>query len=145
MERMDVYWETVSALCTIVKLYGTGYILYRFARPFIENKRGALCIGLSYFATMLILYFVPIEINTFAAYSLGILSAFIVMCRMDRRNYRQKIFIAATFFSLRHLSVCMAGIITELICFVDKAFTRPNVLTENPVISVWWQGNIRGI
>lgn len=98
MEHMDMYWETVSALCTIVELYGTGYILYRFAKPFIENKKGALCIGLSYFVVMLILYFVSIEINTFAAYGLGILSAFLVMCKIDRRNYRQKIFIAATFF-----------------------------------------------
>jgi plasmid stabilization system protein ParE len=132
MEHMDMYWETVSALCTIVELYGTGYILYRFAKPFIENKKGALCIGLSYFAAMLILYFVSIEINTFAAYSLGIFSAFLVMCKIDRRNYRQKIFIAATFFSLRHLSVCMARIITELIRLVNKA----NTLAENPVIAL---------
>ena len=132
MEHMDMYWETVSALCTIVELYGTGYILYRFAKPFIENKKGALCIGLSYFAAMLILYFVSIERNTFAAYSLGIFSAFLVMCKIDRRNYRQKIFIAATFFSLRHLSVCMARIITELIRLVNKA----NTLAENPVIAL---------
>ena len=112
MEHMDMYWEAVSALCTIVELYGTGYILYRFAKPFMENKRGAFCIGIAYFATMLILYFVPIEINTFVAYSLGVLSAFIVMRRIDRRNYRQKLFIAASFFSLRWLSFSMARIIT---------------------------------
>lgn len=127
MEHMDMYWEAVSALCTIVELYGTGYVLYRFANPFMKNKKGAIGIGIAYFATMLILYFVPIEINTFAAYSLGILSAFIVMYRIDRRNHRQKIFIVVTFFSLRHLSACMARIITELIYVVDKA--------ENPVMA----------
>ena len=56
----------------------------------------------------------------------------VVMCKIDRRNYRQKIFIAATFFSLRHLSVCMARIITELIRLVNKA----NTLAENPVIAL---------
>ncbi len=122
MEHMDMYWEAVSALCTIVELYGTGYILYRFAKPFMENKRGAFCIGIAYFATMLILYFVPIEINTFVAYSLGVLSAFIVMRRIDRRNYRQKLFIAATFFSLRWLSFSMARIITELLYTLDEAY-----------------------
>ena len=127
MEHMDMYWEAVSALCTIVELYGTGYVLYRFANPFMKNKKGAIGIGIAYFATMLILYFVPIEINTFAAYSLVILSAFIVMYRIDRRNHRQKIFIVVTFFSLRHLSACMARIITELIYVVDKA--------ENPVMA----------
>lgn len=133
MEHMDLYWETVSVLCTILELYGTGYILYRFARPFMENKRGAFCIGISYFATMLILYFVPTEINTFAAYSLGILSAFIVMCGIDRRNYRQKIFIAATFFALRHLSVCMAGIITEAIYVMNRAADEVNASAENAI------------
>ena len=122
MEHMDMYWEAVSALCTIVELYGTGYILYRFAKPFMENKRGAFCIGIAYFATMLILYFVPIEINTFVAYSLGVLSAFIVMRRIDRRNYRQKLFIAATFFSLRWLSFSMARIITEVLYTLDEAY-----------------------
>lgn len=132
MEELDLYWKAVSDFCTIVELYGTGYILYRFVKPFMENKKGAFCIGIAYFATMLILYFVPTPINTFAAYSLGILSAFIVMRRIDRRNYRQKIFIAVTFFSLRHLSVCMARMITELIYLVDKA----NALSENPIMAL---------
>ena len=62
---------------------------------------------------MLILYLAPMEVNTFAAHSLGILSAFIVMCRIDRRNYKQKTFLAATFFSLHWLSEYMTRIITD--------------------------------
>ena len=90
MEYMDDILTAISAVYAVVAMYGTGYILYRFAKPFMENKKGAACIGIAYFATMLILYFVPMEINTFAAYSLGILSAFVVMCRIDRRNYNRK-------------------------------------------------------
>ena len=112
MEYMDIL-PVISAVYAIVAIYGTGYILYRFAKPFMKNKKGAVCIGIAYFATMLILYFVPMEINTFAAYSLGILSAFIAMCRIDRRNYKQKTFIAATFFSLHWLSEYMARIIAD--------------------------------
>lgn len=130
MEHM--YWEAMSGFCTIMALYGTGYILFRFSKPFMENKRGAIGIGIAYFVTMLILYFVPIEINTFVAYSLGILSAFIVMYRIDHRNYRQKIFIAVTFFSLRHLSAYMARIITNLIYAVDRA----NAPAESPVMAL---------
>ena len=77
---------------------------------------------MAYFATMLILYFVPIEINIFAAYSIGILSAFIVMCRIDRRNYKQKIFMAATFFSLRWLSYYMARIIAGAIYNIKTVY-----------------------
>ena len=114
MEYMDIL-PVISAVYAIVAIYGTGYILYRFAKPFMKNKKGAVCIGIAYFATMLILYFVPMEINTFAAYSMGIWSAFIVMCRIDRRNYKQKTFTAVTFFSLRWLSEYMTRIIINAV------------------------------
>ena len=115
MEYMDKALMAISAVYTIMAMSGTGYILFRFAMPFMENKKGAVCIGIAYAATMLILYLAPMEINTFAAYSLGILSAFIVMCRIDRRNYKQKTFIAATFFSLRWLSEYMTRILSDAI------------------------------
>ena len=72
---------------------------------------------------MMILNFVPFMINTFLAYCIGVSAAFVVMCRIDRRNYRQKIFIAVTFFSLRHLSVCMARLLTDLLYILDKTKT----------------------
>lgn len=114
MEHTDIL-TVISAVHAIVAMYGTGYILYRFAKPFMENKKGAVCIGIAYFATMLLLYLVPMEINTFAAYGLGILSAFIVMCRIDGRNYKQKTFTAVTFFSLHWLSEYMTRIITDAV------------------------------
>ena len=114
MEHTDIL-TVISAVHAIVAMYGTGYILYRFAKPFMENKKGTACIGIAYFAVMLLLYLVPMEINTFAAYGLGILSAFIVMCRIDRRNYKQKTFTAVTFFSLHWLSEYMTRIITDAV------------------------------
>ncbi len=114
MEHMDVL-AAVSVVYAIAAMYGSGYILYRFARPFMENKKGASCIGIAYFATMLILYLVPVEINTFAAYSLGTLLAFFVMCRIDRRNYKQKTFIVSAFFSLHWLSEYMSRILTDAV------------------------------
>ena len=114
MEHTDIL-TAVSAVHAIVAMYGTGYILYRFAKPFMENKKGAVRIGITYFAIMLLLYLVPVEINTFAAYSLGVLSAFLAMCRIDRRNYKQKTFTAVTFFSLRWLSEYMTRIIINAV------------------------------
>ena len=127
MEHMGLL-TALSVFYAIVTMYATGYLLYRFAKPFLENKKGAVCIGVAYFVTMLILYLVPVEINTFAAYSLGILSAFLAMCRIDRRNYKQKTFIAATFFSLHWLSEYMTRIITDAIYHikvVSDAFYIP--------------------
>lgn len=120
---MELYWEAMSALCSIVKMCGTGYILYRFARPFLENKKGAFGIGIAYSVTMMILNFVPMMFNTFLAYCIGVIAAFVVMCWIDRRNYRQKIFLVVTFFALRHLSVCMVRMITDLLYTLDKAKT----------------------
>lgn len=133
MEYMDLL-AAISAVYAIVSMYGTGYILSRFTKPFIENKRGAACIGIAYFATMLLLYFVPIEINVFAVYSLGILSAYLVMCRIDRRNYKQKTFLAATFFSLRWLSAYMTRILTNSVYNI-KAVSDAYYIPEKQLLA----------
>ena len=122
MGRTEIYLAAVSFVYAVITMCGAGYILFRFAKPFMENKKGAFCIGIAYSATMLILYFVPIEINTFAAYGIGVLSAFIVMCRIDRRNYNQKVFIAATFFSLHWLSEYMTRIMTDAIYSIKTVY-----------------------
>lgn len=109
---MEIYWEIKGYANLIAKMFLMGYVLYRFAKPFMENKRGALFAGLTYFLAMMLLYFIPFQMNNFAAYGLGVLTAFLVMCGMDRRNYRQKLYLAATFFSLRWLSAYMSGMIT---------------------------------
>ena len=142
MEYMDKALMAISAVYTIMAMSGTGYILFRFAMPFMENKRGAVCIGIAYAATMLILYLAPMEINTFAAYSLGILSAFIVMCRIDRRNYKQKTFIAATFFSLRWLSEYMTRILSDAIYNVKIVYDVFYVSGRHPTAKILIFGGV---
>lgn len=135
---MESCWNFVSYAHMIVQMMVMGYVLYRFAEPFMQessrekpfpcscaghlsifplgarvHKKGAVCTGIAYFTTMLFLYFVPLKIDNFTAYSIGVAAAFLVMYRTDRRNFRQKVFIAVTFFALRWLSVYMVGIITE--------------------------------
>lgn len=110
---MESCWDFVSYAHIVMQMMVMGYILYRFAKPFMQNKKGAVCTGITYFATMLFLYFMPLEINNFMAYSIGMAAAFLVMYRTDRRNFRQKIWIAVTFFALRWLSAYMVGILTE--------------------------------
>lgn len=124
MEHMAIYWTIVAYSYIIAEMIVMGCILYCFAKPFMENKKGAIFVGIAYFVTMLILYFMPVKINNFVAYSIGIFLAFIVMCRTDRRNYRQKIFIALTFFSLRWLSGYMTSIILNIIYqrVIDNAY-----------------------
>lgn len=121
---MESCWNVVSYAHITAQMMVMGYVLYRFAKPFMQESngekpfparvhKGAVCTGIAYFVTMLVLYFVPLEINNFMAYGIGTAAAFLVMYRTDRRNFRQKIWIAVTFFALRWLSVYMVGIITE--------------------------------
>lgn len=112
---MEVYWMMTAMLWIVLENLVMGYFLYRFARPFLECRKKTWWIGASYAVTMLFLYYIPIWMPNFVAYSIGIFVPFIVMCCMDRRNYRQKIFIAVTFFSLRWLSVYMAQDIQDMI------------------------------
>lgn len=109
---MKIYW-TVMYHVPIAEIFIMGYCLYRFAKSFMENKKWAFCVGVTYSVTMLMLYVIPIHFDKIVAYIIGILTAFIVMCRTDRRNYEQKIFISVTFFSMRGITSAMAEILYD--------------------------------
>lgn len=150
---MENCWSFVSYAHIIVQMMAMGYVLYRFARPFMQNKNGAVCTGIAYFATMLALYIIPFEINNFTAYGIGMLSAFLVMCRTDRRNYRQKIFIASTFFALRWLSVYMVGIITaelyqkiiNAVYMVERPYIQLTAYIVMEILDVAVKATVAGI
>lgn len=110
---MELLWGMAFKCYLTIEMIAMGYILCRFAKPFLRNKKGAAWAGATYSATMLLLYFIPLEFHNFAAYSIGVLAAFAVLCRMDRRNYQQKVFIAVTFFSLRWLSGYVMNMLTK--------------------------------
>lgn len=130
MEFMEVCWATESFIYVMIYILMMGYVLYRFAKPFMEKRDKAFGIGIVYFLTMFILYVIPLELSNVVAYSIGVLSAFLVMCMMDRKNYRQKIFIAVTFFSLRWLSSYIASMIT--VNMVDQMIYI-TYMSEHPV------------
>ena len=142
MENKDLYFEAVSAVLAIVSFYGTGYLLFRFARPFMENKKGSFNIVIAYFVTMMFVRFVPIQINKFVGYGLGVLVAFAVMCRIDRRNYKQKIFIAVTLYSLFWQSDIMVRFITEAIYHIKPIYNAYFPPGGNPVTQIMIFGGV---
>lgn len=89
------------------------YCLYEFAGPFMAHKRVALSAGLSYPAVMVVLYMMPIYMHVCVAYIVGNIAALLVMCIMDRRNYRQKVFMVVTCFSVGRLSQTIAEILYD--------------------------------
>lgn len=102
---VEMLGEATIQLFVVVRKLILGYCIFCFARPFLLNRKKAFWIGIAYSVTMIILYFIPTVFDSFVAYGIGLCVAFFVMCRVDRRNYRQKIFIAVTFGILRWLIV----------------------------------------
>ena len=77
-----------------------------------EKKRGACYAAAIYFLTMLLIYMIPLY-DAYAMFLIGILVAFSAICWVDRRNYRQKLFLVVTFFSLNWFAVAMADILYD--------------------------------
>lgn len=113
MEPDRIYWEAAFHANVWAEMLLMGYILYRFASPFMKHKRGAGCAGVVYSLTMMALYVMPPYLDKFLAYAIGAFVAFLAMCRADKKNYTQKLFIAATFFSLRWFTYAMAEILYD--------------------------------
>ena len=109
MNAVELGWAITSYVSIITVMLITGICFSCFVRPYLRRKRAAAYAGGVYFVVMLALYLIPPRLDNFTAYAIGILTAFLVMYVMDRRNLEQKIFLAVTFFSLRWLSIAMAG------------------------------------
>lgn len=107
------YTHAAAVLVVVLELLIEGYCFYRLVKPFLQRKKSALAAGGTYFLAMLGLYVIPPHMGIFTAYALGGLASFLVMCGMERRNYSQKAFLAATYYSLRWFTAAMADILYD--------------------------------
>lgn len=113
MADNEMYVTYISYMMPIAEILIGGCCFYLLAKAFMENKKEAVSVGATYFLTMLILYLIPLYFTNFIAYCIGCFAAFLVMCRIDRRNYEQKAFIAVAFFSLHWFVYAMTDILHD--------------------------------
>lgn len=132
MSLVEKCWMVTSKISVIALLMITGIYFGKFVCPYIKKKKGAVAVSIVYITIMLVLYMIPPQIDNFSAYLIGVIAAFLVMYAEDRRNIYQKIFLAITFFSIRWLTVAMAGRLDDL---VTKALVFRNMRAEK----VWLQ------
>lgn len=132
MSLVEKYWMVTSKISVIALLMITGIYFGKFVCPYIKKKKGAVAVSIVYITIMLVLYMIPPQIDNFSAYLIGVIVAFLAMYVEDRRNIYQKIFLAITFFSIRWLTVAMAGRLDDL---VTKALVFRNMSAEK----VWLQ------
>ncbi len=78
-----------------------------------SKKKSAACGVLAYFLTMLLFYTMRVSMNVYVIYGMANFVMFLVICQMDRRNYRQKLFLVVTFFSLNEFAASMAEILYD--------------------------------
>lgn len=132
MSLVEKYWMVTSKISVISLLMITGIYFGKFVCPYIKKKKGAVAVSIVYITIMLVLYMIPPQIDNFSAYLIGVIAAFLAMYVEDRRNIYQKIFLAITFFSIRWLTVAMAGRLDDI---VTKALVFRNMSAEK----VWLQ------
>ena len=132
MSLVEKCWMLTSKISVIALLMITGIYFGKFVCPYIKKKKGAVAVSIVYITIMLVLYMIPPQIDNFSAYLIGVIAAFLAMYVEDRRNIYQKIFLAITFFSIRWLTVAMAGRLDD---FVTKALVFRNMSAEK----VWLQ------
>lgn len=132
MSLVEKCWMVTSKISVIALLMITGIYFGKFVCPYIKKKKGAVAVSIVYITIMLVLYMIPPQIDNFSAYLIGVIAAFLAMYVEDIRNIYQKIFLAITFFSIRWLTVAMAGRLDDL---VTKALVFRNMSAEK----VWLQ------
>ena len=127
MSPVELCWNITSYVSIIVQLIVAGICLGIFVSPYMPGRSKAVKAGAAYGVVMTVLYIMPPRIDNILAYFIGTLAAFAVMCAEDRRNINQKIFLSVNFFSLRWLSVSMAGIIDH---FFDIVLLNPEIAAK---------------
>lgn len=113
MIKEEISWVIFFYVIPIAEIILSGYFFSCLVKPFMENIKGAYYVSTAYVSAMLILYLIPFYFNVFAAYFIGVSAAFFVMCRVDRRNYEQKAFLAVTFFAVRGFVSAVAEILYD--------------------------------
>lgn len=99
MVGSELCFNLAAHLLTVTEQILWGYCLWRLMKPFMKRKETAWCVWVAYSLTMMALYAMKFNINS-TTVSVGIFAALIVMGRIDRRNYEQKIFLSVAFFSM---------------------------------------------
>ena len=97
MDHITTYWAIAYHTIAILNIIVECFLFYKFVKPFM--KRRAFYVGISYSITMLVFYCIPQEIMY--PYLLGILVAGITMCLLERRNIKQKVFLATSMYLFR--------------------------------------------
>ena len=126
MNNMETYWAIANHTIAIINILVEGWLFYKFIQPFMKGK--AYYVGTSYSVAMLVFYCVPQEITY--PYLLGIFVAGTMMCLLERRNIKQKVFLATIMYLFRWM---VYGVTLVLRDIMFALFINTSYMLMEPV------------
>ena len=126
MNGIDTYWAIANHTIAIINILAEGWLFYKFVQPFTKGR--AYLAGVSYSAAMLVFYCVPQEITY--PYLLGIFAAGTTLCLLERRNSRQKVFLATIMYLFRWM---VYGVTLVLRDILFALFINTPYMLKEPV------------
>jgi sensor histidine kinase YesM len=128
----EIYWEIISVAVRIIDFIITGYLFSQLISHFILKPKCAKAVGIAYFVTMMIFNFIPYEFDSIFVYLGGIFAAFLTVCYLDRRNFKQKIFLSLVMYLVawiaRSIAIVPEDIITMLVEYPNYISTSITLL-----------------
>lgn len=112
---MERYWEIAQVIESMLVILLLSIVFGRFVKPFLKNKRSCKAAGAGFFLTVLALYLIPYEMLGMAAYAAGIVVFFVVMYLLDRRNIRQKVFLATLMYLIDWFAHGITGVLRDIL------------------------------
>lgn len=97
---MEKYWEIVSVIAVVIGQIVKAGIIGHFFKPFMKEGKKVVGIACSYVTIMLILYFVPYEVNAAVAYGIGIIVLFLSGMMIEKDSAYKKLFLSVTAYLL---------------------------------------------
>jgi len=107
---MDEMWEIANTISVVVGLLISGVLVARFYTPFVVKRMSAIILGTVFFATMSVLYVMPVAMPGDVAYIIGVVILCTVSVLLDRTNVPQKIFLSVTVYMFCWISDAISAL-----------------------------------
>ena len=135
INNIELLWDIVCGINQIVIIVITAYLFYRFVKPYIEKSKSAVMIGVVYLCAIITLYvgYGVFHLDGSRASGIAASVTFAAMCFFDRRNFRQKVFLAMTMYMIEWIAGGIAGII--IVYLYDLVIMRPYMM-QRPILKL---------
>ncbi|AFA50065.1 sensor histidine kinase [Acetobacterium woodii] len=109
---IEGYYRIVSILYTIGIQAMTAFFLDKMTQAFLKQKSSQSgIVGIVYFVSVMLMYFIPYEIENTVVYFIGMVVSFVTMLCVFKGNTQIKLFVVVTFFAVRWLGLSMGSCI----------------------------------